>query len=146
MSKIHIGKRILEVLNKSHYTKVEFAKKINLTRDGVYKIFEKETIAADQLQKISKVLAHNFFSYYQNELDFVNEKTPTYGYASKEEVDNLGKLVIALAKRKYEKLRQELPKTKKGHRDAEEKRKIIPSHHWHTSTSPDRYQGDTISG
>ena len=107
MSKIHIGKKIREALDKSHLTIVEFAKKINLTRNGVYKIFDKEAIAADQLQKISKVLNHDFFSYYQNQLNFVNENKPKYGFADKEDVEALTRLVNSLAK-EIEKMREEI--------------------------------------
>lgn len=115
MSKIHIGKKIREVLNKSHFTIVEFSKKINLTRDGVYKIFEKETIATDQLQKISKVLNHDFFIYYQNQLNILSDHSPKYGYAVKEDLEDLAKIVNALTK-EIEKIREELEasnKTKK---------------------------------
>jgi hypothetical protein len=107
MSKIHIGKKIREVLDKSHLTIVDFAKSINLTRDGAYKIFDKETIATDQLQKISAVLNHDFFSYYQKNLNVLNDKESPYGYAAKEDVMVLAKLVQSLSK-DIEKLRQEI--------------------------------------
>ncbi|HYG49680.1 MAG TPA: hypothetical protein VD905_02205 [Flavobacteriales bacterium] len=89
MSKIHIGKKIREVLDKSPMTMVDFAKKINLTRDGAYKMMEKETIATDQLQKISTVLNHDFFAYYQTKLNIASEKNTQYGYATKEEVGEI---------------------------------------------------------
>ncbi len=104
MSKIHIGKRIKEVVSKSHFTIVEFAKKISLTRDGVYKIFDKESIAADQLQKISQVLDHDFFGYYQNEFVQVNDKKSSYGFATKDELENLEKKIL----NEFEKLRHDL--------------------------------------
>ncbi len=106
MAKVHIGKRIREVLDKSHFTIVDFAKKINLTRNGAYKIFEKETIATDQLEKISKVLNHDFFSYYQNQLNVVQENNPKYGFASKEDVEQLSRMVSLLTK-EMEKMRKE---------------------------------------
>lgn len=86
------------MLDRSHLTKVEFAQKINLTRDGVYKIFDKESIDADQLQKISVVLSHDFFSYYQGELRYANERNSAYGAASKENVDNLNRDVQNLTR------------------------------------------------
>lgn len=118
MAKVHIGKKIREVLDKSHYTIVDFAKKINLTRDGAYKIFEKESIASDQLEKISKVLNHDFFRYYQGNLNIVQEKNTSYGYASKEDLEELTKLVGMIAK-DIDKMRKELaqlsePKKKKS--------------------------------
>ena len=63
MAKIHIGKKIREVVDKSAFTIVEFAKAINLSRDGAYKIFAKEYIDTDQLKKISETLQHDFFNY-----------------------------------------------------------------------------------
>jgi hypothetical protein len=113
MAKIHIGKKIKEVLNKSGMPKTEFAKKISLTRDGAYKIFEKETIATDQLEKISKVLNHDFFIYYQTKLSVANENESKYGFATKEDVEVLTKLVLALTK-EIEKMREENSSSKKG--------------------------------
>lgn len=98
MSKIHIGKKIREVLDKSPMSMVDFAKKINLSRDGAYKMMDKETIATDQLQKISSVLNHDFFAYYQTKLSVANEKNASYGFATKEDVEVLTKLVHALIK------------------------------------------------
>lgn len=65
MPKVHIGKKIREIFDNTSLTVVEFAKSINLTRNGAYKVFEKATIDTGQLQKISEVLNHDFFSYYQ---------------------------------------------------------------------------------
>lgn len=108
MAKIHIGRKIKEVLdNKKDLTVTEFAKKISITRDGAYKIFEKEAIASDQLGKICKVLGHDFFSYYQNQLNVVSENTEKYGFASKNELEELTKLVGVLAK-EMEKMRKEV--------------------------------------
>jgi hypothetical protein len=92
MSKIHIGKKIQEVLNKTPLTVVAFAKSVNLTRDGVYKLFQKDTINILQLQKISKVLNHDFFSYYNFDTSSqTTEITPDYGFATKEELDEVKK-------------------------------------------------------
>jgi transcriptional regulator with XRE-family HTH domain len=98
---VHIGRKIKEVLKNTPYTVVEFAKKINLSRNGAYKVFTKETIDTGQLQNISNVLKHNFFSYYQKqELPTVNDNSPSYGYATKEELkevrDELKELKITL--------------------------------------------------
>jgi transcriptional regulator with XRE-family HTH domain len=69
MSKIHIGVKIRDEINNSSFTITDFAKKINLTRDGVYKIFGKKTLSTDQLEKISEVLNHDFFQYYKPEIN-----------------------------------------------------------------------------
>jgi hypothetical protein len=98
MSKVHIGHKIKEVLKKSPYGHSEFAAMINMSRDGVYKIFEKESVATDLLQKISQVLEHDFFAYYQRDLNLVNENKPKYGYAAQEDLEEIARLVHSLAR------------------------------------------------
>jgi hypothetical protein len=112
MSKIHIGKKIREVLDKSHFSVVDFAKSINITRDGAYKIFEKERINTALLQKISDVLEHDFFDYYSIPTQTVKESKDNYGYATKNELQQLTNTVQSLVK-EIEKLRHELNATPK---------------------------------
>lgn len=113
MSKIHIGKKIKDVLDNSPMKAVELAKKISLTRVGLYKIFEKESIATDQLQKISTALKHDFFVYYQSELNLVSDTEPRYGFAAKEDVEELTRIVSELAKN-MAKLQQDISKISKS--------------------------------
>jgi hypothetical protein len=114
MSKVHIGKKIKEVLDKSPMSAVDFAKKINLTRDGAYKIFDKESIATDQLQKISSVLNHDFFTYYQTKQNFAADKNTQYGFATKEEVSEIRKDLETLTKLIHKFLaKDEKPEVKK---------------------------------
>ena len=107
MSKIHIGKKIQDVVDNSSYTIVAFAKEIGLTRDGVYKIFKKESIDTEQLQKISKVLDHNFFSYYEQP-SHAKESKSEYGFATKDEVADLAHDIIKLTKA-VERIEEQLP-------------------------------------
>jgi len=98
-SKIHIGKKIREVLGNSPMSVVDFAKSINLTRNGAYKVFDKETIDTGQLQIISKVLNHDFFRYYENHpLQTFNDTKADYGFATHAEVNSLTEAVINLTK------------------------------------------------
>jgi hypothetical protein len=123
MSKIHIGNKIREVLDKSHFSVVGFAKSINITRDGAYKIFEKERINTALLQKISDVLEHDFFNYYSSSAQTVKENKGNYGYATKDELLNLTQTVKLLVK-EIEKLREELsvnPKTSPVKKSAKKK-------------------------
>lgn len=109
---IHIGKKIKEVLDKSPMSVVDFAKSISLTRNGAYKVFEKETIDTGQLQVISKVLNHDFFAYYERgTLSFTKEIKHDYGYATKTEVADLTQAVIKLTKI-IERIEEQLPTTK----------------------------------
>jgi hypothetical protein len=113
-SKIHIGNKIKEVLDKTPISVVDFAKSINLTRNGAYKIFEKETIDTGQLQAISKVLNHNFFSYYdQMFLTNIKEIKSEYEYATKSEVSDLADIVLNLTKL-IERIEEQISKKKRS--------------------------------
>ena len=97
-SKIHIGKKIKEVLGNSPMSVVDFARSINLTRNGAYKVFEKETIDTGQLQVIGKVLNHDFFKYYDHSLAIVKETKSDYGFATHTQVNDLTEAVLKLTK------------------------------------------------
>ena len=102
MAKVHIGKRIKEVVDKSPITVTDFAASINRSRAIAYKIFKRETIDLGLLQKIGSVLNHDFFSYYSNELPMVKEEKSGYGKkAELEEFKTLKKQFTELEK-KYE--------------------------------------------
>jgi hypothetical protein len=74
MEQLHIGSKIREVLDKSHFSVVEFADRINKSRTVVYDIFERESLDSKLLFTISKVLNCDFFSfYYTDEKDGVSE-------------------------------------------------------------------------
>ena len=95
---IHIGKKIREVLDKTPISVVDFAKSINLTRNGAYKVFEKETIDTGQLQTIGKVLNHDFFAYYEQSPSTAKETNPEYGYATKAEMADLAHMILKLTR------------------------------------------------
>jgi hypothetical protein len=63
----HIGKKIEEVFNNSGMRISHFARAINTVPRNVYMIFEKPDIKTSQLQRIGKVLNHDFFKYYVQE-------------------------------------------------------------------------------
>ncbi len=82
MAKVHIGKKIKEVVDNSPISVTDFASRINRSRDIAYKIFKRETVDTALLQQISKVLDHNFFRYYNEQLQVVKEDVPEYGKAA----------------------------------------------------------------
>lgn len=59
---LHIGQLIKAVFDESGMTVSEFARQIHLERSTVYSIFERQSIDAMQLARISLVLKHNFLS------------------------------------------------------------------------------------
>lgn len=99
MAKVHIGKKIKEVLGESKFSVIEFAEKISRTRDVVYKIFAKENIDTGLLQKISYVLEHDFFSYYSHELPIIKEPGKV-GYTKKVDlISTMGDELKAMKKK-----------------------------------------------
>lgn len=58
----HIGQMIKAVFDESGMTVAEFARQIHLERTTVYNIFERQSIDAILLARISLVLKHNFLT------------------------------------------------------------------------------------
>lgn len=120
--KIHIGKKIREVLDKTPISVVDFAKSINLSRNSAYKIFEKETIDTGQLQAIGNVLNYDFFNYYEQALSSsVKETKPEFGYATKSEVADLAHAILKLTMA-VERMEERLPKKKAAAKKKYEKK------------------------
>ncbi len=74
---IHIGKLIEAELHRQERSVTWFANKLCCERTNVYSIFKRESIDTALLARISKVLHHNFFQYYVNDLserDFFSTK------------------------------------------------------------------------
>lgn len=82
MAKVHIGKKIKEVFKQSGLKGTEFASLINKDRQVIYNIFKRDNIDTEDLQQISKVLEHDFFSYYSQELPIIKEPGKV-GYTKK---------------------------------------------------------------
>lgn len=57
---IHVGHLIKSVFDESGMTVSELARQIHLERTTIYSIFERPTVDAIQLAKISIALKHNF--------------------------------------------------------------------------------------
>mgnify|MGYP003292330598 CR=1 FL=1 len=66
---VHIGKLIEEELRKQERSVTWFAKKLCYERTNVYSIFKRESIDTALLVRISKILHHNFFLYYDDEIE-----------------------------------------------------------------------------
>ena len=66
-SNIHIGHLIREQLKADERSVSWLAREIHCTRNHVYKIFNKNTLDASLILRISKVMNFNFFQYYTME-------------------------------------------------------------------------------
>lgn len=60
-SRVNIGQRIKEELQRQERTVSWLARKLNCTRAAVYRIFDKNSIDTALLANISQVMQHNFF-------------------------------------------------------------------------------------
>ena len=65
---LHIGKLIQKKLDESNLSRKVFAERIHKSRSHLYKIFSRDFISTDDLLLISRVLKHNFFQYFAEEL------------------------------------------------------------------------------
>lgn len=116
MSKLHIGKKIKEVWRRSRLKGTEFATAINRDRQVIYDIFKRESIDTELLQNISKVLNHDFFSYYSNETMLVKEPKDKFGFATKEELVQSNRELMIFMRNEFAKLREELSLKKEGYK------------------------------
>ena len=65
-------------------------------------------ISSSHLLQIAKVLKINITDLFEDKLTLA-EKENTYGFATKDELENLSRQMQNLIKREFEKLRKELP-------------------------------------
>ena len=75
---IHIGRKIKEQLDRQGMSVIEFAKRINRSRNVAYDIFERESIDTGLLNKIGKELKCDFFSLYSIQKEYNNTNTKNY--------------------------------------------------------------------
>lgn len=66
---IHIGKLIETELRRQERTVSWFARHLYCERTNVYDIFKRRSIDTQMLLRISNILGHNFFRYYQREYE-----------------------------------------------------------------------------
>ncbi len=69
MEQIFIGKQIEDELRSQQRSVVWLSQKLNCNRTNVYKIFNRQSIDAELLLKISNALQRNFFESYTVRLD-----------------------------------------------------------------------------
>ena len=65
---VHIGSLIEQELRRQERTVTWFANKLHCDRTNIYKIFKKQSIDTQFLEKISDILQHNFFIYFINKV------------------------------------------------------------------------------
>lgn len=58
--KVHAGEKVKEYFEASGLSVSEFARRLNCHRQNVYDIFKRQNIDLSLLQRISRVLEHDF--------------------------------------------------------------------------------------
>ena len=107
-----IGNRISRIRKGKDLTQANMAEELGMTTSAYSKIERGDTNAPiNRLVQIAKVLEVSIADFFDESDSSVGENSGKYGYATKDEVENLSRLVSILAK-EIEKLREELPKTK----------------------------------
>ena len=69
---MHIGNRIKEVMKERKMSVVAFSHQLGCSRTNTYKLFEHYSIDTMQLLHISRILDHDFFEEYRQELQKEN--------------------------------------------------------------------------
>ena len=72
---VHIGELIKEELYRQQRTVSWFARNLYCERTNVYSIFKRRSLDTDMLLRISRLLQHDYFQEYSNELDVENNST-----------------------------------------------------------------------
>jgi transcriptional regulator with XRE-family HTH domain len=91
MGKITIGQEIKRVVKKRGLTVEELADALNVSKPNIFDIYRRETIDTGLLERLCKVLNHNFFQPFAEKYqsDIQKESVSIY----KEQIDFLKNLV-----------------------------------------------------
>jgi hypothetical protein len=69
----HIGEKIQDIATEKGVRPTDLARKIGRTSQSMYDIYRRPSITTDLLQQISEALDHDFFQYYHQVKQPVNE-------------------------------------------------------------------------
>ena len=107
-----VGEKIRRIRESKGFSRETVADEIGITHGAYSKIERGESDPNTQrLEQIAKILKVSVTDFFEDAATSFKEDSGKYGYATKTEVENLGKLVNTILK-EIEKLRDELPKTK----------------------------------
>ena len=97
-------------------TDSQFGHLIGLSRPGVQKLYPKDFLDTELLQKISQALDHDFFADISRDLGMVQEGEEKIGFATREDVGHITLLLEKMNRRLEElenKLQPAIKKSKK---------------------------------
>lgn len=100
---VQIGPKVQEVFESRNMKLSDLADKLGTVRQNVYRIFKKRDLDTGLLTKISEVLDHNFFHYYQTPKNDANQPVDkeladlkAQLDLSKKEIDYLKRIIVLM--------------------------------------------------
>ena len=93
MANVAIGKQIQAVVKKRGMKVEELAKRLNVSKPNIYDIYRRNSIDTGLLERLCKVLDHNFFEQYAHKYRTQHERD-SYEYVVRDK-DELYQLVKA---------------------------------------------------
>lgn len=91
MAKVIIGQEIKRVVKKRGFSVEELASSLNVSKPNIFDIYKRETIDTGLLERLCKVLNHNFFQPFSEKYQTETQKDSINIY--KEQIDFLKNLV-----------------------------------------------------
>jgi transcriptional regulator with XRE-family HTH domain len=83
MANVAIGKQIQAVVKKRGMKVEELAKRLNVSKPNIYDIYRRNTIDTGLLERLCKVLDHNFFETFAHKYRTQQERD-SYEYVMRE--------------------------------------------------------------
>lgn len=86
MAKYSIGSEIKKVVKKRGFTVEDMATFLNVSKPNIFDIYRRQSIDTGLLERICKVLDHNFFQHYAAKYTTELEKATLLHYQEKNEL------------------------------------------------------------
>lgn len=97
--KVHIGKIVTNILKENGIKKVEFAIRMNYSKQNINTLLLKDNWYVDQVWQASIVLQNNLFSFYSNNDSFKHFESTAIAYQS--EINKLEEKVTFMQKENH---------------------------------------------
>ena len=88
-TKIHIGKLIKSIVRERMLKDIEFAEKIQKSRQTVYDLYKRDNVDVKLLLTISKALDYDFFKHFVKEQKMLDTEVSVQFKIKTSEIDEL---------------------------------------------------------
>jgi transcriptional regulator with XRE-family HTH domain len=86
MARHSIGREIKKIVKRRGFTVEEFAQALNVSKPNVFDIYKRESIDTALLERICKVLNHNFFRQFSEKYETDYERLTLKSYKEQNEI------------------------------------------------------------